>query len=183
MPQTQDDIDQLTQEHLALLHLYGAVQSRCSEQVRQQVLEIERLQAQVIQLRAQVIMRDSAWAWGREALWPALLPVGATADATAIAGHEEPPADLELLESSLRTADLVICQTGCIAHGAYWRVEDHCKRTGKPCVLVEQPEALRIVRVHPSGRAEQLVPSAPGAARSPAPCRPALVSPGWDHQE
>jgi hypothetical protein len=26
-------------------------------------------------------------------------------------------------------------------------VQDHCKRTGKACVLVEQPEALRIVRI------------------------------------
>jgi hypothetical protein len=26
-------------------------------------------------------------------------------------------------------------------------VQDHCKRTGKACVLVEQPEAVRIVRI------------------------------------
>jgi hypothetical protein len=52
------------------------------------------------------------------------------------------------LEESLVAADLVICQTGCLSHGAYWRVQDHCKRTGKACVLVEQPQALRIVRIH-----------------------------------
>jgi hypothetical protein len=52
------------------------------------------------------------------------------------------------LEDSLATADLVICQTGCVSHGAYWRVEDHCRRTGKTCVLVDQPEALSIVRLH-----------------------------------
>jgi hypothetical protein len=34
-----------------------------------------------------------------------------------------------------------------MSHGAYWRVQDHCKRTGKACVLVEQPDALRIVRI------------------------------------
>lgn len=44
----------------------------------------------------------------------------------------------------------MICQTGCASHGAFWRVEDHCKRTGKTCVLVEQPGALRIVRIHPA---------------------------------
>ena len=49
------------------------------------------------------------------------------------------------LEASLRAADLVICQTGCIGHDAYWRVQDHCRRTGKPCVLVAQPQALRFV--------------------------------------
>lgn len=51
-------------------------------------------------------------------------------------------------EQSLIAADLVICQTGCLSHGAYWRVQDHCKRTGKACMLVEQPDALRIVRIH-----------------------------------
>ncbi|WP_127997956.1 DUF2325 domain-containing protein [Piscinibacter defluvii] len=36
-----------------------------------------------------------------------------------------------LLDHTLASADLVICQTGCISHDAYWRVKDHCKRTGK----------------------------------------------------
>lgn len=50
------------------------------------------------------------------------------------------------LEASLVAADLVICQTGCLSHGAYWRVQDHCRRTGKPCVLVDQPpQALRFM--------------------------------------
>ena len=56
--------------------------------------------------------------------------------------------DLANLEASLVAADLVICQTGCLSHGAYWRVQDHCKRTGKACVLVDQPDAVRIVRIH-----------------------------------
>jgi len=60
----------------------------------------------------------------------------------------ESPVDSQCLESSLRAADLVICQTGCVSHGDYWRVEDHCRRTGKTCVLVEHPDALRIVRIH-----------------------------------
>lgn len=56
--------------------------------------------------------------------------------------HEAPG-----LEESLAAADLVICQSGCVSHGAYWRVQDHCKRTGKTCVLVDDPEALRVVRI------------------------------------
>ena len=59
-----------------------------------------------------------------------------------------PAADPDNLEASLQAADLVICQTGCLSHGAYWRVQDHCQRTGKACVLVERPDALRIVRIH-----------------------------------
>jgi hypothetical protein len=50
------------------------------------------------------------------------------------------------LEASLVAADLVICQTGCVSHDAYWRVQDHCRRTGKQCVLVDQPQALQFVR-------------------------------------
>lgn len=50
--------------------------------------------------------------------------------------------DADTLEASLVAADLVICQTGCVSHGAYWRVRDHCSRTGKECVLVDRPEAL-----------------------------------------
>lgn len=52
------------------------------------------------------------------------------------------------LVASLAAADLVICQTGCLSHGAYWRVQDHCRRSGKACVLVAQPDAMRIVRIH-----------------------------------
>jgi len=51
------------------------------------------------------------------------------------------------LEASLVEADLVICQTGCVSHGAYWRVKDHCTRTGKQCVLVDKPEALNALRL------------------------------------
>jgi hypothetical protein len=50
------------------------------------------------------------------------------------------------LDASLAAADLVICQTGCISHGAYWRVKEHCKRTGKRCVFVEKPSASSLAR-------------------------------------
>ncbi|MDQ8002798.1 MAG: DUF2325 domain-containing protein [Pseudomonadota bacterium] len=54
------------------------------------------------------------------------------------AGDVLEEADQALLDASLRAADLVICRTGCLSHGAFWRVQDHCRRTGKPCVLVGQ---------------------------------------------
>jgi len=50
------------------------------------------------------------------------------------------------LEATLAAADLVLCQAGCISHGAYWRVKDHCKRTGKLCVFLEQPSASGLQR-------------------------------------
>jgi hypothetical protein len=50
------------------------------------------------------------------------------------------------LEATLSAADAVICQTGCISHGAYWRVKDHCKRHGKPCVFVDKPGSAGLKR-------------------------------------
>ncbi|GAB2901799.1 hypothetical protein GCM10027046_33540 [Uliginosibacterium flavum] len=50
------------------------------------------------------------------------------------------------LDSALGAADLVICQTGCISHNAYWRVKDHCKRTGKRCAFVQTPSAAGLAR-------------------------------------
>ena len=56
------------------------------------------------------------------------------------------PADdaenLARIEHSMRAADLVICQAGCISQNAWWRVRDHCRRTGKPCLLVARPRAI-----------------------------------------
>ncbi len=58
-------------------------------------------------------------------------------------GEEESAARLD---ATLAAADLVICQTGCVSHGAYWRVKDHCKRTGKRCVFVETPSRVALER-------------------------------------
>lgn len=62
-------------------------------------------------------------------------------------GHSGDDRSDDTLEASLVAADLVICQTGCVSHGAYWRVKDHCTRTGKQCVLVDKPEALSAWRL------------------------------------
>lgn len=51
-----------------------------------------------------------------------------------------------LLDHSLAAADLVICQTACISHNAYWRVKEFCKRTGKRCVFVENPSITSLAR-------------------------------------
>ena len=50
------------------------------------------------------------------------------------------------LDATLAAADRVICQTGCISHDAYWRVKDHCTRTGKRCVFVESPSTAGLKR-------------------------------------
>lgn len=58
-------------------------------------------------------------------------------------GEEHKPAQLE---PQLAAADLVICQTGCISHDAYWRVKDHCKRHHKRCLFVETPSRTAFER-------------------------------------
>jgi hypothetical protein len=50
------------------------------------------------------------------------------------------------LDAVLSAADLVICQTGCISHNAYWRVKDFCRRTGKRCVFVDNPSTSSLAR-------------------------------------
>lgn len=50
------------------------------------------------------------------------------------------------LDDTLAAADLVICQAGCISHDAYWRVKDHCRRTGKQCVFTESPSSAGLKR-------------------------------------
>ncbi len=128
------DFDQLLTEYTALSRAHGDVQERCSELIAAQQRTMAVQQAQIMQLRAAVIMRDSALAFVQ-------------ADMTSLS-VESPGPERQKLEDSLVAADLVICQTGCLSHGEYWRVQDHCRRTGKTCVLVEQPDAVRIVRIH-----------------------------------
>ena len=75
----------------------------------------------------------------RECLRWRLQAVAVTTVAPAQAASEAAAPASPALDSSLAAADLVICQTGCISHDEYWRVQDHCRRTGKPCILVDQP--------------------------------------------
>ena len=216
MEYASHDFDQLAQEHHALMRGYGSAQRRCTEQLHAQAHELERLQAQVMRLRAEVILRDTALAWEREdrAALEAAIPglpkritlarhvetlvariqvlmrerlqwerphaqaphgglagqaagnaPAAAAPMQAMAETVLDVADPEALEASLRAADLVICQTGCLSHGDYWRVQDYCKRTNKTCVLAEQDEVPDIVRAHQAEAGELRVLSVAGGAQ------------------
>lgn len=67
-------------------------------------------------------------------------------------GEEHKPAQLE---PQLAAADLVICQTGCISHDAYWRVKDHCKRHHKRCLFVETPSRSAFERALAQAAADE----------------------------
>jgi hypothetical protein len=210
------NFDELAHEHRLLIQQYGQVQLGCSELIATQAAKIKQLQSQIMQLRAAVIVRDTALAYAHEdriafeasipglpkrttlagqvkilaARIDMLMRERLLKDAGTITAAPRPspviPTDLhrksvlcigqrttdvgvarqmvesaggrflhhdddgidnpEALEASLVAADLVICQTGCVSHNAYWRVQDHCKRTGKQCVLIDRPQALHFVR-------------------------------------
>lgn len=120
-------------EFQAMRKAYGDAQRRCSRIMTDQQRRIGQLEAELVRARGAAIVRETALAYARE-----------DAARAAVMPEADVLADLE---SSLRAADLVICKTGCIGHGSYWRVEDHCRRTGKTCVLVAEPDALRIVSI------------------------------------
>lgn len=53
-------------EHVVLCRAFGEVQERCSRVMAQQQAEIERLEAQVMCLRAAVVLRDTALMLARD---------------------------------------------------------------------------------------------------------------------
>ena len=159
-----DEFQQLRLEHGALMQIYQEVQIRCTEQIQSLTHEAEKLKRQLIRLRAQLIARDTALFWEREQRHALAIELAASLLTQSSPRKTQlSPASLpatpeqQLLESSLHAANLVICQTGCISDGDYWRVEDHCKRNGKPCVLVDEPNALRVVRLHTSSEDGKVV--------------------------
>ena len=76
------------------------------------------------------------------------------------------------LDASLAAADLVICQTGCISHGAYWRVKEYCKRTGKRCVFVDNPSVSSLARgLQEMGAAPAMAMAEEGLATEAEACK------------
>ena len=44
---------------------------------------------------------------------------------------------LSRLPELINGADAVLCPTDCVSHAAYYKLKQHCKRTGKTCLLFE----------------------------------------------
>ena len=47
-------------------------------------------------------------------------------------GQEEA---LSRLPDMINGADAVLCPTDCVSHSAYYQLKNHCRRSGKPCLL------------------------------------------------
>jgi hypothetical protein len=153
------DRQALQREHAALLAAYGQAQSHCSRLITAQAARILHLEAEAMRLRARehrqalegsipaltaaAMRQKSVLCVGEDAMALMLTRKVVEMAGGRYLGHSgDEDIDGHTLEASLVAADLVICQTGCVSHGAYWRVQDHCTRTGKQCVLVDKPEAL-----------------------------------------
>jgi hypothetical protein len=110
-------LSDVANEHAALLRMLASAQDRVTGIVADYQQQINALQTQVMRLRARVILRDTLLAWLRE---------------TLVRLEPEPEEDLAAHHAA---ADWVLCQTGCISHGGYWREDDQCRRTGKSCTM------------------------------------------------
>ena len=148
----------LLNEHFALCRTYAEAQERCSRHMAAQRAEVARLQDEVLRLRAQTLVLTTALDWARAgtgsgAVLLPLLPAagvvcGMEGAADAAADDVVPPARAPCqrlpLHSSLAEANLVVCQVGCLSHGAYWRdADDQCRRSGQTCVVVASANALQ----------------------------------------
>nr|WP_315430215.1 hypothetical protein [uncultured Albidiferax sp.] len=110
-------------EHAALVRMLAGAQARVSVLLSDHAQQIAALQAHIVRLRGRAILRDTMLAWLRESL-AKLEPLDPL--------EPEAAEDLALHADA---ADRVICQTGCVSHGNYWRDDDQCRRTGKSCTM------------------------------------------------
>lgn len=118
----------LIHEYLALCRQLAKVQERCSAVMAEQAARTEGLERANLRLRARLVLQVTQWAW---ALEDAAVP-------------EQGAAQYAVAQAA---AEWVICQTGCISHDAYWRVQDHCRRTGRTCLLVDSLQAAALPAV------------------------------------
>lgn len=150
MPLTHCPADPCLQEHHVLMRLYAETQTRCSAHISAQQAEIARLQADIQSLRARAILQVTALDWERHArqlLQSQLDTLQAMhAQVSSMAAQPQPVSDLHA--HSARATELLICQTGCVEDDDHWRQADHCKRTGKACLLALEPDALSML--HPT---------------------------------
>ncbi len=114
-------------EELVWIRRLGRVQTRMTQTVQRMVAQIDQQQAEIIRLRAGLIMSRTSTLWGLQGLQHTE-PVRLDKRRVGImhgVGEQVP------IRSS---ADRVICQTGCISHAHHWLGEaGQCQRDGEPC--------------------------------------------------
>lgn len=122
----------LVREHGALLRHWARLQASVTGTLPAQRSALERLEAQSIRLRGQLIVARTQILWGLGAAAPgscdSCSSTGAAgARRVAMAAPDpSPPAWPE--------AHAVLCRTACTGHAHPWRDDQgRCQRTGEPC--------------------------------------------------
>jgi hypothetical protein len=123
---------------IVLRHM-GGVQVQVSALVRQQQLQIEQLQTQLMRMRAQRLLDQTQRFWGlvdgSRPANPLPLPT------MAVSFRKAKPS---LTEKAWQAAQKIICQTGCVGHAHHWLQDDgQCARTGQDCDAQTTEETRR----------------------------------------
>lgn len=107
-------------EYRCLLRMWGRLQSELSAQCQAHARVRAALEAEVIRLRAELLIAHTAQFWGMAA---GRITRAAPQRTTPSASLRSQPATEE-----------VLCRTGCEGHAHHWLDErDGCTRTGQPC--------------------------------------------------
>ncbi len=106
----------ITAEHIALLRQWGRLQTQIEALLRTHAHEKAQTSQELVRLRAQLIIRDTLAYWGMNPL---------------LHKHRVAPARQP---DRTKSAQEVICQTGCIAQAHAWLGdEDQCRLLGGNC--------------------------------------------------
>lgn len=117
-------------EHGTVLRHWASVQSRVTRQMCEQARHCERLEAELMQLRARWVLATTSMLWGLG--WPGAARAAAADAQRAATSHE-----------AVTSAAELICQVGCVSHAHHWRSEaGECRLTGGDCSRVP-PEPAR----------------------------------------
>lgn len=120
---------ELAAEHGTVLRHWASVQNRVTRQMCEQALHCERLESELMHLRARWVVATTSMLWGLG--WP---------------GAARPAAPVRAADSAAASsAAEVICQLGCAGHAHHWRSDEgECRLTGGDCSRVP-PEPVRAV--------------------------------------
>ena len=121
----------LLTEHTVVLRMWGRLQNELGQRMQQLAAEHHQMQAEVLRLRAALVVARTAALWGMGLS-------GNTPERRRMpkrSAHEPLPTTPKL------ALDEVLCQTACVGHAHPWLADDQgCTRTGQPCHRVHLEE-------------------------------------------